>query len=138
MAGVLLVLLAYASAWSPGGTPSWGVWLMIAGSALCIAGATAMGAANSHMRPARVAFAALFLLVVIVGGFGVALLLPDDAPDAPLLLGLPVRAAIEIYGVGLLPVLVLPILYAIEFRCDDLDDGALAELRRRCAAVRGE
>ena len=132
--GALLVLLAYGSAWF--GAPTWGVWCMIVGSALCMASATAMGAANSHVRPARVAMAAGFLFVVIAAGFGVPLLLAPDAVDAPLVLGLPLRVAIEFYGIGLLPVFMMPVLFAIEFKSDGLDEAALAELRDRCAAAR--
>lgn len=133
--GALLIFVAYLSAWLPGGAPTWGVWAMIVGSALCISGATAVGAANSHVRPARVAFVALFLLVTIVVGFGAPLLLPSETAASPLFLGLPLRAAIEIYGVGLLPIFVLPILFAIEFKDDGLDDASLAELRRRCTEM---
>jgi hypothetical protein len=133
-AGGCLVLLAYASAWV--GAPTWGVWCMIVGSAFCMSAATALGAANSHVRSARVAFAAVFLFVVIVVGFGTPMLLAPDAPDGPLVLGLPLRVAIEFYGVGLLPVFVVPLLFALEFRSDGLDDVALAALRERCATVR--
>lgn len=132
--GAVLVALAYASAWVGG--PAWGVWVMIVGSALSLSAATALGAANSHVRPARVAFATIFLFVVIVAGFGVPMLLPTDATKGALLLGLPLSVAIEVYGVGLLPLLVMPLLFAVEFKAGGLDDAALAELRRRCTAVR--
>ena len=132
--GALAILVAYASAWF--GIPTWGAWSMIVGSALCMSGATAMGAANSHVRPARVAIAASFLFVVIVVGFGAPFFWPVVSPETPLMFGLPLPVAIELFGVGLLPIMVLPILFAVEFKADGLDDVALAELRRRCAAVR--
>ena len=134
--GALLILLAYASAWLPGGAPAWGVWVMIFGSALCVSATTAMGAINSQVRPARAALAGIFLLVLIVVGFGAPMFLPVETAASPLVLGLPLRAAIEIYGVGLLPILILPVLFAIEFKSEGLDDAALAELRRRCSEAR--
>ncbi len=132
--GALLVLLSYVSAWF--GAPTWGTWSMISGSALCMSAAIAMGAANSHIRPARVALVAAFLLVVIVAGFGIPMYFPAVTVETPLVLGLPLPVAIEVYGVGLLPVVVLPILFALEFKSDGLDEAALVALKRRCAAAR--
>jgi hypothetical protein len=132
--GALLILIAFASAWSPGGAPTWGAWLMILGSATIMAAATTLGALNSGVRQSWAIAASLFLFAVITVGFGAPLLLPIETATSPLFLGLPIRAAIEIYGVGLLPILVLPILYAIEFRSDGLDEASLAALRTKCEA----
>lgn len=109
---------------------------MIAGSAACMTGATMLGAANSHLRRGTVVFLGLFLLLIVCVGFGLPVLLSPDAIDAPLVLGLPLRVAIEVYGVGILPIFVLPVAYAIEFRSDDLDPAALDALRRRCQLAR--
>ena len=132
--GAVLVALAYASAWF--GAARWGSWSMIVGAALCMSAATAMGAANSHVRPARVLVAASVVFTVIVVGFGAPFFLPAVSPGAALFLGLPLPVAIEVYGVGLLPILVLPVLFAADFNADGLDEIALAELKRQCAAVR--
>lgn len=137
LVGTLLVAAAYASAWLPGGAPVWGTSLMIAGSAKIIASATAMGAANSGVRPRLAVAAAVFLFVVIVVGFGAPLLLPVETATSPLILGLPLRAAIEIYGVGLLPIVVLPLVYAVEFKGDGLDEASLGAFRSKCEALRG-
>ncbi len=54
-------------------------------------------------------------------GFGAALALPaTEGPLSTLWLGLPARAAIVIYGVGLLPIVVLPIAYALTFETQTL------------------
>jgi hypothetical protein len=62
--------------------------------------------------------------------FALALALPEGPGGGtvgePLLLGLPRRAAVVVYGVGLLPVFVLPIVYALTFdaqtlRAEDLE-----------------
>jgi hypothetical protein len=130
-AGALLVLAAFGSAWLPAGTPTWGVLAMIAGSALCLAATLGLGASNSHLPRSRAL--AAFLFAVIVVGFGAPLLLPAESPGGLFVLGLPLRAAIEVYGVGILPLFVLPLVYAFSFRAAGLDDAALVELRRRCA-----
>jgi hypothetical protein len=131
-AGMVLVLAAYASAWFAGGAPVWGVVLMIAGSALSMAAMLGLGARNSHVARVRARWLVCFLFVVVAAGFGAPLILPAETATSPLLFGLPLRAAIEIYGVGILPILVLPWVYALEFRADGLDEAALASLRQRC------
>ena len=55
----------------------------------------------------------------------------------PIWLGLPRRAAILIYGIGLLPVFLLPIAYAMTFDRVTLSDADLASFRERLAAIRG-
>lgn len=118
-AGTILITAAYASAWLPTGTPVWGVCCMVVGCATLIGSATLLGALRSGVRRRVALFAAVFLFVVITAGFGVPLWLPAETPDTPLILGLPLRTAIEIYGVGLLPLAVLPVLFAIEFKRGD-------------------
>lgn len=134
--GTFLVLIAFVSAWTPGGAPLWGVWAMIVGSATIMASATAVGALNSGVRRSWAIGASLFLFAVIAIGFGAPLLLPVETATSPLFLGLPIRAAIEIYGVGLLPIMVLPVLYAIEFRSEGLGEESLAALRVKGEALR--
>ncbi len=56
------------------------------------------------------------VFVVFVAGFGIPLLMPGAESQATdLWLGLPPRAAIIVYGVGFLPVFVLPFVYARTF-----------------------
>lgn len=71
------------------------------------------------MGPLKIPFAFVILMLVI--GFGAALALPaTEGPLSRLWLGLPARAAIVIYGVGLLPIFVLPIAYALTFEAQTL------------------
>ncbi len=106
-AGALIVLVSYASARLPSGAPDWGVWAMIIGAALTLASAMFVGAINSRVSRSRAIAAAVFLFCVIAAGFGVPRLLPAETATSSLVLGLPLRAAIEIFGVGLLPLWVL-------------------------------
>jgi hypothetical protein len=69
---------------------------------------------NRGVGPLKLPFAFVILMLVI--GFGAALSLPaTEGPLSRLWLGLPARAAIVIYVVGLLPIFVLPIAYALTF-----------------------
>jgi hypothetical protein len=115
-AGSALIAIAFASAWLPRGAPTWGVCAMVLGCGAIIASASLLGALRSGVRRTIAISAAAFLFVIIGAGFGVPIFLPAEAAESPLLLGLPLRTAIEVYGVGLLPVFVLPVLFAVEFK----------------------
>jgi hypothetical protein len=73
---------------------------------------------------------------VIFLSFAAGLLLaPAPGPGARLLFGLPLPAAIVVYGVGIVPLLVLPIVYARTFDESRLNaDG----IRRRAAEIARE
>jgi hypothetical protein len=81
-------------------------------------------------RPATVV--ALLLFVVLLLGFGLPMVLAPEAAAGPLFLGLPVRTAIEVYGIGLLPALFLPLVFAAGFRDRGLDQASLDQLREEC------
>ena len=121
----LLIALAYASA-IVGGGASWGVWCMIAGVTGITLGVTALGALREGRR-SPVVFGALAVTgICIVGGFALALLLPDEGAAERFVLGFPVRAAAVIWLVGVAPLFVFPLAYAMSFddltlRDDDLE-----------------
>jgi hypothetical protein len=66
------------------------------------------------------------------------LLSPAVTPDSRLWLGLPQGAAIILYIVGFLPLLVLPMAYAVTFDKTTLSEQELDELRMRLAALRDQ
>jgi hypothetical protein len=72
---------------------------------------------------------AVLLAVILTIGLGGALGLGPEPPDAPLILGLPRRAALLIYWVGLLPGLLFGVLFAIGFERLVLSRERLSELR---------
>lgn len=130
------IVLAYASAWRSGGTPAWGIWLMIAGTAMLMSGMLGLSALRSGVPTRRATIVAVLLFAVLMLGFGLPMVLAPETATGPLFLGLPLRAAIEIYGVGLLPACFLPLLFAAEFRDEGLDQASLDRLRERCERLR--
>ncbi len=75
-----------------------------------------LGAARGRrgIGPLKIPF--LFVVAVLAIGFCAALALPaTEGPLSTLWLGLPTRAAVVIYGIGLLPIVVLPVAYALTF-----------------------
>jgi hypothetical protein len=78
----------------------------------------------------------LFVFVVLASGFCLALGLPaNEAKGAALFLGLPIRAAIIIYGIGLLPIVVLPVAYAVTFDTQTLSESDIARVREMAAKI---
>ncbi|HEV2147492.1 MAG TPA: hypothetical protein VGR37_08815 [Longimicrobiaceae bacterium] len=126
----LLIAAAYASAFFPGGAPAWAPWAMALGTASVMVAAMTLGAArHGGIGPLWAPFA--FTFVVIAGGFGAVLALPPaDPADPALWLGLPPRAAIVMYGIGLLPLFVVPVAYALTFDARTLSADDLERVRR--------
>lgn len=116
LVGALGLAAAFVLAAAIGSASPWVSWLAILGISLSMAGALGAGAIREGRLSRWAVLAAAVVLVVPLLGFGAALLLPEESPGMALWLGLPPRAALLLYGVGLLPVLVLPICYALDFR----------------------
>ena len=71
--------------------------------------------------------------VVLIAGFGAVLVMPAETAGSVLWLGLPPRTAIVLYGIGVLPLFLLPLAYAYTFDTMTLSEDDLAriaELRR--------
>src|ERR1700674_4936565 len=119
--GIAAIAAGYLAAFSTAGTPVWAAWLLALGIPVALGAIMILGAARGRrgIGPLKIPFA--FVVVVLVIGFGAALALPaTEGPLSTLWLGLPARAAIVIYGVGLLPIVVLPIAYALTFETQTL------------------
>lgn len=128
---------AYASAFLPGGAPEWAAWVMAIGTAALLVAIMALGAVR-HGRLGRLWLPFAFVFVVLAGGFCLILALPPVDPlDPALWLGLPPRAAVVLYGIGLLPMLVVPIAYALTFDEMTLTEHDLERVRSAMAG-RGE
>lgn len=133
--------IAYASAYAAGGPPVWAGWLFAAGVTGALVATLALGAMRRDRGLGRLVAPFVLMTVMIGAGFIVVFALPDLGASEPLLLGLPRRAAIVLYGIGLLPTLVLPVAYALTFadqtlRPEDLE--RVLETARAARAVRGD
>ena len=129
------VALGYAGAFRPGDAPSWAAWLVLLGMAAAHVGVMVLGA-QRRGRLGALAPVFAFVFLVLVTGLGAALVLPDQTDAAGLWLGLPPRAAIVVYGVGLLPFLVLPLAYALTFERQGLDPEDWTRLREMSERAR--
>jgi hypothetical protein len=128
--GMLAIAVGYASAFSKTGTPLWAPWLLGLGIPVSVGAIMILGAARgkSGIGPLKIPF--LFVIVVLAIGFCGALALPaSESSTSPLWLGLPLRAAVIIYGIGLLPIVVLPVAYAVTFRTQTLTAHDVARVR---------
>jgi len=127
--GVVGIALAYASAFFPPEFARFGPWLMAVVMPMTMFAMMILGAvrAGRGIGPVALPFAVVFVLVA--GGFLVALSLPPETISTPLWLGLPRRAAVILFGVGLLPLFVLPVVYALTFDLLTLTDDDLARVR---------
>jgi hypothetical protein len=133
---VASIALAYASAFLPGGAPGWGAWLLAAGTCLALVSMMVIGAARAGRVGRRLASAFGVVLLITGGGFATLLALPPaDPADPTLVLGLPVRAAMLLYGIGLLPFLIIPLAYAWTFDEMTLSDADVARVRAAAAAT---
>lgn len=118
--------LAYASAFLPEGMPGWAPWAAAVAVPGALVSTMILGAAREG-TVGRLRWPFAFVFVVLAGGFCLALALgPAEPGDPTLWLGLPPRAAVILYGVGFLPLVVVPLAYALTFdelalRADDWD-----------------
>lgn len=109
---------------------------MVVGLATLVVSLMALGVVRRGRGIGRLAWPLAFTFVVIVAGFGAALVLPAEGVGARILLGLPLRAALVLYGVGLLPIVVLPFAYAATFDDMTLSEDDLAKVKALGAAYR--
>lgn len=115
------IAVGYSSAFMPGGAPGWAPWLLALGIPGALGGIMVLGAARERGGVGRLAIPFAFVIVTLTVGFCLALGLPaNEGPESTLWLGLPARAALVVYGIGLMPVVVLPVAYALTFETQTL------------------
>jgi hypothetical protein len=108
----------------------WAPWLLALGIPTAVGAIMILGATRSNrgIGPLKLPF--LFTVVILAAGFCAALALPaNETAASQLWLGLPIRAAAVIYGVGLLPIVVLPIAYALTFETQTLSADDVERVR---------
>lgn len=115
--GALLVALAYGLTFLSAGSVA--PWLLAAGATLVLTGLGLLGAGERAPRLAAVVLVACSLTFI---GFATALLLKPHAEGGPLLFGLPRATTLLLLLTGLLPLVMLPIAYAVLFKSEVLSD----------------
>jgi hypothetical protein len=124
------IAAGYVAAFNPAGTPSWAPWLLALGIPVALGSIMVLGAArgSAGIGPLKIPFA--FVVLVLAVGFCAALALPaTESSISRLWLGLPARAAIVVYGIGLLPIVILPVAYAVTFKTQTLDADDIEKVR---------
>ena len=127
---ILAIAIAYASAFRKAGTPTWSPWVVALAVPVAIVAIMILGAARGQgIGRLKIPFAIVALNLIVA--FVAALALPSaEGAASTLFLGLPLRAAIVIYGVGLLPIFVLPVAYALTFETQTLSAADVERVRR--------
>ena len=121
VSGILAIAVGYAAAFLPEGAPPWAPWLLALGVPIALGAIMILGAARGRMGIGPLKYPFAFVVAVLAIGFCAALALPaTESALSRLWLGLPARAAIVIYGIGLLPIIVLPVAYALTFEAQTL------------------
>ena len=113
-------------------------WVFALATASAMIATLMLGAARTGVKMGALSFVFAFCFLCVGGGFVLALLAPPVTVDSRLWLGLPQGAAVILFVVGLLPLLVLPLAYALTFERVTLNVEDLEELRGRLAEMRGE
>ena len=123
------IAIGYAAAFNRGGTPPWAAWCLALGIPAVIGGIIALGATRGRSGLGKLKAPIAFVVFVLVVGFCAALALTPETALSQLWLGLPARAAIVIYGIGLVPIVVLPVAYALTFETQTLSAADLERVR---------
>lgn len=137
IAGTSLIAAGYASAFLDGGPPRWAAWTLVLGIPLSIVAILALGAVKKNRGLGKLAIPFALVFLLLVGGFSLSLGLGgNDSIHSKLWLGLPLRAAIIIYGIGLIPIVVLPIAYALTFETQTLNSEDVQRVKQLGTAYR--
>ena len=128
----------YASAFLPGGPPRWVASAFAVATAASMIAVLMLGAARRGGKTALLLGVFAFCFLCVAGGFLLALQTAPVSANATLFLGLPPGAAIILFVVGLPPMIVLPLVYALTFENVTLNTAELDELRAKLADMRQE
>jgi hypothetical protein len=137
MASLTLVGMGYLSAFVPAVPSMWGAWALLVGSVAALLAVSLLGAGESP-EARRLLLPLGVVFVLLVGGVGSGFLLPEAGAGDRLFGGLPLPAALLLYGAGLLPLLVVPLVYAWTFQGTGLGREAMADLTARAKAAAKE
>ncbi len=129
MVGVLGIAIAYTTAFFPPPVSTFGVWLMALVMPATLIAMMVLGAVRRGRGLGALGWPFAFVLLLVAGGFCLALGLPPDTANGPLWGGLPPRAAVILYGVGVVPLFLLPLAYALVFDAGTLTADHIERVR---------
>jgi hypothetical protein len=137
MSGALVVVLAsaignavaYLSAFAEGDTPRWALWVFVLSTVSLLTAIIVLGARRSGRKLGVLTIPIGLVALILLGGFSAALLAGPVTAESRLFLGLPAGAAIVVYAIGLLPLVILPVAYALTFSAMTLTDADLDRVR---------
>ena len=127
---MLIIGLGYASAFLPAGAPVLATYAFAIATAAVMTAILVLGAARSGRRLGVLRFVFALTFLVLALGFSIALG-ATEVEVSKLYGGLPKGAAVILYVVGLLPMAMLPIAYALTFEQTTFDEAELEDIRRR-------
>jgi len=125
--GLLLVVSAYALALV--GNTRLSPWGLALGAACVLASMLWLGARRAGRLPRTLGIALAVAGAATAAGFAWALFAPPPTAGGPLLLGLPRATAVMLVLAGVVPMVLLPIVYALAFEREVLDDDTLRRAR---------
>lgn len=118
---VAAIAIAYGAALVTKGSSSWTAWIAAIAVPIALTAIMILGAVRGDKGIGKLRIPFVFVALILIAGFLAALMLPaTESATSSLLLGLPLRAAIVIYGIGVLPIIVLPVAYALTFETQTL------------------
>ncbi|MBI3567215.1 MAG: hypothetical protein HY084_03300 [Gemmatimonadetes bacterium] len=130
MLSCLTVGAGYAGAFLPGGAPAWAPWCMAIGTNGALMSLMALGATRRGRLAPALRWTFIGMFVLCAGAFAFALGMPAaEGAGGALLLGLPVRTAVLLYAVGVVPIVILPFAYALTFETSTLSEDDLTQVR---------
>lgn len=135
--GTVGIAVAYGSAFGPPAVAAAGPWIMAVALPVMMVALMAFGAVRAGQPMGALAAPFAIVIVLMAGGFLAALALPPDRANGAYWLGLPRRAAVIVYGVGLLPMFLLPLVYASTFDALTLGDADIERIRAQRVTTRG-
>lgn len=125
----LLILAGYAMAFGGEAWSRRGAVALIAGNAILAAATLALGAPVRGRWRRAIAVALGGTALLLAGAMMTAVLLPPPDTADPLYLGFPLGVAVVLLGAGMLPLLVLPALFALSFDAAAFDPSRIGQLR---------
>lgn len=132
-----LIVAAYGAIFIYPTSPAWAPIALAVGVNGVIITLMAVGATRHDTLPRSLVWTFVGLFLLCAGAFVIALVLPpQEGPGGRLFLGLPLRTAIVLYGVGVVPIAVLPFAYALTFESSTLSEDDLVRVREARASMR--